>query len=55
MEGLARNYPFWEARTAAGLVFTVGMVLFVANVLMTIRKGRALQAAPAAPATATAA
>jgi cytochrome c oxidase cbb3-type subunit 1 len=56
MEGLARNYPFWQARTMAGVVFTIGMLFFVYNVLMTIRKGRALQAqAPAAPAAATAA
>jgi cytochrome c oxidase cbb3-type subunit I len=45
MEGLERNYPYWHTRTLAGIIFTVGMVLFVYNVLMTIRKGRALQEA----------
>jgi cytochrome c oxidase cbb3-type subunit 1 len=53
---LEGNYPFWQLRTAAGVIFAAGMVLFVYNVLMTIRKGRALEAAaapaPASPATA---
>jgi cytochrome c oxidase cbb3-type subunit 1 len=44
----------WQARTFAGVVFTVGMLFFVYNVIMTIRKGRALEAKSAAPAAATA-
>jgi len=47
------NYPMWQARTFAGIIFTVGMLFFVYNVLMTIRKGRALEQG-AAPAAATA-
>jgi cytochrome c oxidase cbb3-type subunit 1 len=41
-------------RTLGGVIFTVGMLFFIYNVLMTIRKGKALQAsAPlAAPVTA---
>jgi cytochrome c oxidase cbb3-type subunit I len=53
MEGLARNYPYWHVRALAGLVFLAGMVLFVYNVLMTIRKGKAREVRPA-PAAATA-
>jgi cytochrome c oxidase cbb3-type subunit I len=52
VEGLAKNYPYWHMRALAGLVFLVGMVLFVYNVLMTIRKGQAREARPA-PAAAT--
>ncbi len=47
------NYPMWQARTFAGVIFAVGMLFFVYNVIMTIRKGRALEAA--APAAASAA
>jgi cytochrome c oxidase cbb3-type subunit 1 len=43
-ETLLRNYPFWQLRTVAGIVFTIGMLFFVYNVMMTIRKG----ASPAA-------
>ncbi len=49
VEGLARNYPYYHARALGGLVFFAGMVLFVYNVLKTMEKGRALEAA-AAPA-----
>jgi cytochrome c oxidase cbb3-type subunit 1 len=52
MEGLVKNYPYWHLRALGGTIFIVGMLLFVWNVLMTIRKGRALEAgrvpAPAA-------
>jgi cytochrome c oxidase cbb3-type subunit 1 len=44
METLEKNIPYWHTRTLAGIVFTAGMVLFVYNVLMTIRTGRALEA-----------
>ena len=50
-----KNYPYWHMRTLAGIIFTVGMVFFVLNVLMTIRKGqgaRGRRRAPAAPAAA---
>jgi cbb3-type cytochrome oxidase subunit 1 len=41
-------------RTLGGTIFIVGMVVFVVNVLLTIQKGRALEASgrTAAPATA---
>jgi cytochrome c oxidase cbb3-type subunit 1 len=39
VEGLAKNYPYWQMRTAAGLVFTVGMLFFIYNVAMTMRRG----------------
>ena len=59
VDTVAGNYPYWHTRTLGGIIFTVGMGVFVYNVLMTIRKGRALerQAAPAAalPASVTAA
>jgi cytochrome c oxidase cbb3-type subunit 1 len=41
MEGLVKNYPYWQLRTAAGLIFTVGMLFFIYNIIMTIRKGKA--------------
>jgi cytochrome c oxidase cbb3-type subunit 1 len=44
VESLVKNYPYWHTRTLAGLIFTVGMLFFIYNVLMTIRKGKALQA-----------
>lgn len=52
MEGLLRNYPYWQLRTLAGVVFVIGMLLFIYNVMMTIKKGKAeletkLQAASA--------
>ena len=41
METLLGNYPYWMMRSVAGVVFTVGMLFFIYNVYMTIRKGRA--------------
>jgi cytochrome c oxidase cbb3-type subunit 1 len=57
MDTVVGNYPYWHTRTLAGMIFTVGMALFVVNVLLTIRKGRALerQQAPGAPAATAAA
>jgi cytochrome c oxidase cbb3-type subunit 1 len=54
MEGLVKNYPYWHVRSLGGTIFIVGMVVFVVNVLLTIQKGRALEAGgrTAAPATA---
>jgi len=54
MEGLVKNYPYWHLRSLGGAIFIVGMLFFVFNVLMTIRKGRALEASPQ-PAVAAAA
>jgi cytochrome c oxidase cbb3-type subunit 1 len=47
MEGLVKNYPFWQLRTVAGVIFTVGMLFFIYNIYMTIRKGKALAASQA--------
>jgi cytochrome c oxidase cbb3-type subunit I len=44
VETLTKNYPYWHTRTLAGIIFTVGMLFFIYNVLMTIRQGRARQA-----------
>lgn len=40
MEGLVRNYPYWQMRTVAGVIFVVGMLFFIYNVLMTMQKGK---------------
>jgi cytochrome c oxidase cbb3-type subunit 1 len=53
VEGLAKNYPYWHMRALGGLIFVAGMLFFVFNVLKTIQKGKAAQAAPApSPAAA---
>jgi cytochrome c oxidase cbb3-type subunit 1 len=39
VEVLAKNYPFWEMRTLGGVIFTVGMLFFIYNIIMTMRKG----------------
>ena len=44
MEGLVKNYPYWQMRTGGGVVFTVGMLFFIYNIYMTARKGKALAA-----------
>src|SRR5512147_158083 len=46
VEGLAKNYPFWQMRTVGGVIFTVGMLFFIYNIFMTMRKGN-LEPAPA--------
>ena len=48
VESVAANYPYWHMRAVGGLVFAAGMILFVVNVLKTIQKGRALEAAASA-------
>jgi cytochrome c oxidase cbb3-type subunit 1 len=47
IETMVRNYPFWKLRTVAGLIFTIGMLFFIYNIYMTMRKGKALAAAKA--------
>lgn len=54
MEGLVKNYPYWQMRTIAGVVFVIGMLFFIYNVLMTIKKGKAELETSAKPATASA-
>ncbi len=56
MESMEANKVFWHTRTLGGIIVTVGMLFFIYNVLMTIRKGRALQqSGGAVPAAASAA
>ncbi len=47
VETLVRNYPFWKMRTLGGIIFTIGMLFFIYNIYMTIRKGKALAASTA--------
>jgi cytochrome c oxidase cbb3-type subunit 1 len=47
VETLARNYPFWKMRTVGGIIFTIGMLFFIYNIYMTIRKGKAVAASRA--------
>lgn len=44
METMVKNYPYWELRTLSGVIYTVGMVIFIYNIVMTMRKGRLTQA-----------
>lgn len=44
IETLTKNYPFWQVRTVGGLIFTVGMLFFIYNIYMTIRKGSLAEA-----------
>jgi cytochrome c oxidase cbb3-type subunit 1 len=44
IETLTKNYPFWQIRTVGGLIFTVGMLFFIYNIYMTIRKGSLAEA-----------
>ncbi len=39
MESLSANYPYWQLRTVAGVIFTVGMLFFIYNIVMTMRRG----------------
>ncbi|ACL64676.1 cytochrome c oxidase subunit I [Anaeromyxobacter dehalogenans 2CP-1] len=55
MDGVIGNYPYWHTRTLAGIIFAAGMVVFVYNVLMTIRKGKVAQAQAGATPTTVAA
>jgi cytochrome c oxidase cbb3-type subunit I len=55
MDGVIGNYPYWHARTLAGIIFTAGMLCFVWNVLKTIQKGKALEAERATRTPVTAA
>ncbi len=39
MDVLAKNYPYWQMRTLGGVIFTIGMLFFIYNIYMTMRKG----------------
>jgi cytochrome c oxidase cbb3-type subunit 1 len=47
MEGMVKNYPYWQMRTLGGLVFTAGMLFFIYNIFMTMRGGRSAEPARA--------
>ena len=40
IETLVGNYPYWMARSVFGLIFIVGMLVFLFNFIMTIVKGK---------------
>ncbi len=50
METVAKIYPYWQLRTVAGVIYAVGMVIFVVNIVMTIVNGKRSLAAEAARA-----
>ena len=41
METVAKIYPYWQIRTVGGIIFTIGMLIFIYNIYMTVRKGKA--------------
>jgi cytochrome c oxidase cbb3-type subunit 1 len=40
MDVVAKNYPYWKMRTLGGVIFTIGMLFFIYNIYMTMRKGK---------------
>ena len=40
IETLVGNYPYWMARSVFGVIFIVGMLVFLFNFIMTIVKGK---------------
>lgn len=49
MDTVASIYPYWQMRTLAGVIYTVGMVFFIINITLTIMKGRKNLAAVTQP------
>lgn len=39
MESVSASYPYWQIRTFGGIIFVVGMLLFLYNIYMTMRRG----------------
>ena len=39
MDGLVGNYPYWQLRTVSGVIFVIGMLVFLYNFIMTVVKG----------------
>ncbi|MGC8925563.1 MAG: cbb3-type cytochrome c oxidase subunit I [Calditerrivibrio sp.] len=52
IETVTANYPYWQMRTIAGIIFVIGMLFFLYNVFMTIQKGKKELAAKLAAANA---
>ncbi|MCX7613213.1 MAG: cbb3-type cytochrome c oxidase subunit I [Caldimicrobium sp.] len=40
IEIIAKNYPYWQMRTIAGVIFTIGMLFFLYNIYMTVKKAK---------------
>ncbi|MBI5101120.1 MAG: cbb3-type cytochrome c oxidase subunit I [Nitrospirae bacterium] len=47
VETLIKNYPFWQVRTLGGIIFTAGMLFFIYNIYMTMRRGKTPEMAKA--------
>jgi len=52
IETVVANYPYWQMRTVAGVIFVIGMLFFLYNVFMTIQKGKKALAVQPAPVNA---
>ncbi len=39
MDSMVANIPYWKLRTVSGFIFTIGMLFFIYNIYMTMRKG----------------
>ena len=44
MDTMVANMPYWKLRTVSGFIFTAGMLFFIYNIYMTMRKGSISQA-----------
>lgn len=40
MESVVANYPYWKMRTFGGLLFTIGIVVFAYNIVMTVLRAK---------------
>ena len=49
METMVEMYPYWWARAFGGVIYLVGLIIFIYNIYMTVKKGE-----PTAVTTATA-
>jgi cytochrome c oxidase cbb3-type subunit 1 len=49
METMVEMYPYWWARAFGGIIYLVGLIIFIYNIYMTVKKGK-----PTAVTTATA-
>jgi cytochrome c oxidase cbb3-type subunit 1 len=45
IQTLTPNYPFWNLRTLGGIIFFIGFVVFVYNIVQTVRNAPAVQKA----------
>jgi len=49
METMVEMYPYWWARALGGVIYLVGLILFIYNLYMTVNKGK-MTAVPTAAA-----